>query len=252
MRLAVLSDIHGNLPALEAVLDDIQAQGEPDAYLILGDLVAFCPWPAETLARLRELPVALFLQGNTDRYVVTGARPTPPPVDSRKDWKAMPDKLAERDANFRWTVARLSYDDFELLRDLNVSLDDFDIVIYDVLGDVVCGGFATPMKDGYAQQVLVVASGSILSLLAANNIMKAVKRFHRNGARLAGRILEAHPFGPGYADLRADAARVGRRLEEQLSLRGIRDVDAIESLRPVFFRNKGAYIIGRIRSVHVR
>jgi nitrogenase iron protein NifH len=81
---------------------------------------------------------------------------------------------------------------FELLRDLNVSLDDYDVAVYDVLGDVVCGGFATPMKDGYAQQVLVVASGSVLSLLAANNIMKAVKRFHRNGVRLAGLVGNYH------------------------------------------------------------
>jgi nitrogenase iron protein NifH len=81
---------------------------------------------------------------------------------------------------------------FELLRDLDVSLDDYDMVIYDVLGDVVCGGFATPMKDGYARQVLVVASGSILSLLAANNIMKAVRRFYRNGVRLAGLVGNYH------------------------------------------------------------
>jgi nitrogenase iron protein NifH len=81
---------------------------------------------------------------------------------------------------------------FELLRDLNVSLDDYDVAVYDVLGDVVCGGFATPMKDGYARQVVVVASGSILSLLAANNIMKAVLRFHRNGVRLAGLVANYH------------------------------------------------------------
>ena len=81
---------------------------------------------------------------------------------------------------------------FELLRDLNVSLGDYEIAVYDVLGDVVCGGFATPMKDGYARQVVVVASGSVLSLLAANNIMKAVKRFHRNGVRLAGMVGNYH------------------------------------------------------------
>ena len=128
MRLAVPSDIHGNLPALEAVLADIEAQadsgpGEPDAYLVLGDLAAFCPWPAETLARLQELPEALFLQGNTDRYLVTGRRPESSPVRSLEDWAAMPAKLAERDANFRWTVERLSYDDFQFLRDLPTRFD---------------------------------------------------------------------------------------------------------------------------------
>lgn len=123
MRLAVLSDVHGNLLALEAVLTDIETQGEPDAYLVLGDLAAFCPWPSETLARLQELPEALFLQGNTDRYLVTGQRPKSPPVRSPEDWVAMPAKLAEIGANFRWTVERLSYDDYEFLRDLPTRFD---------------------------------------------------------------------------------------------------------------------------------
>jgi predicted phosphodiesterase len=123
MRLAVLSDVHGNLLALEAVLADIEAQGELDVHLVLGDLAAFCPWPSETLARLQELPGALFLQGNTDRYLVTGQRPRFPSVRSPEDWASMPAKLAERDANFRWTVERLSYDDYEFLRDLPTRFD---------------------------------------------------------------------------------------------------------------------------------
>jgi diadenosine tetraphosphatase ApaH/serine/threonine PP2A family protein phosphatase len=123
MRLAVLSDVHGNLLALEAILADIETQGEPDVYLVLGDLAAFCPWPSETLARLQELPEALFLQGNTDRYLATGRRPQSTPVRSPEDWAAMPAKLVERDANFRWTVERLSYDDYEFLRDLPTRFD---------------------------------------------------------------------------------------------------------------------------------
>lgn len=121
MRLAVLSDIHGNLLALETVLADIQARGRPDAYWILGDLAAFCPWPADTLARLRGLPVADFLRGNTDRYLVTGRRPAAP-VESRQDWERMPETLRLRDATFRWAVERLSYKNFEFLRDLPTQL----------------------------------------------------------------------------------------------------------------------------------
>ncbi len=121
-RLAVLSDIHGNLPALEAVLADIQAQGTPDRYWVLGDLAVFCPWPAETIARLRALPNVAFLQGNTDRYVVTGRRPVFP-IRSAEDWAAAPARLAERDANFRWTVERLSWADYEFLRDLPTRLE---------------------------------------------------------------------------------------------------------------------------------
>lgn len=122
MRLAVLADIHGNLPALEAVLADIQSQGTPDLCWVLGDLAAFCPWPSEAIARLRTLPNASFLQGNTDRYLVTGRRPTLP-IHSPEDWAAASARLAERDANFRWTVERLSWADYEFLRDLPTRLE---------------------------------------------------------------------------------------------------------------------------------
>jgi putative phosphoesterase len=144
-RLAVLSDVHGNLPALEAVLADLanenQAQGTPDAVWVLGDLVAFCPWPAETLARLRALPDVAFLQGNTDRYLVTGRRPTFP-ISSPEDWARSPTRLAERDANFRWTVERLSYADYEFLHDLPPRLE-MDVPGY---GHVVAV-HATPADD---------------------------------------------------------------------------------------------------------
>jgi len=51
-----------------------------------------------------------------------------------------------------------------------------DIILYDVLGDVVCGGFAMPMREGYAQEVYLVTSGEFMSLYAANNICKAIAR----------------------------------------------------------------------------
>jgi predicted phosphodiesterase len=121
-RLAVLSDVHGNLLALEAVLADLETQGAPDATWVLGDLAAFCPWPAQTLVRLRALPNAAFIQGNTDRYLVTGRRPAFP-IRSPEDWAAAPQQLAGRDANFRWTVERLSYADYEFLRDLPPRLE---------------------------------------------------------------------------------------------------------------------------------
>ncbi|MCP4544457.1 MAG: metallophosphoesterase family protein [Chloroflexi bacterium] len=141
MRIAVLSDIHGNLPALKAVLTDIQAQGAPDTYLVLGDLAVFCPWPTETLDKLRALPNVSFLQGNTDRYLVTGQRPVHP-VCSPEDWTAMPTRLAEREANFLWTVDRLSYADYEFLRDLPPRLE-MDVPGY---GRVVAV-HATPTDD---------------------------------------------------------------------------------------------------------
>jgi len=65
-----------------------------------------------------------------------------------------------------------------------------DIVIYDVLGDVVCGGFTMPIRDGYADEVFIVTSGEKMSMRAAENIALAVDNFKARGyARIGGVIL---------------------------------------------------------------
>ena len=65
-----------------------------------------------------------------------------------------------------------------------------DVVLYDVLGDVVCGGFSLPMRAGYADQVFILTSGESMSLHAAANIAMALDRFQGRGyARLGGFIL---------------------------------------------------------------
>ena len=67
-----------------------------------------------------------------------------------------------------------------------------DIVIYDVLGDVVCGGFSMPIRNGYAQDVYIVTSGEMMSMYAASNISTAVNQFKNRGyANLKGLILNA-------------------------------------------------------------
>ena len=64
-----------------------------------------------------------------------------------------------------------------------------DVIVYDVLGDVVCGGFAMPIRNGYARDVFVVTSGEMMSLYAANNIAEAVNGFRGDGyARFGGLI----------------------------------------------------------------
>jgi predicted phosphodiesterase len=78
MRLAILSDIHGNTLALDAVLADIQSQGKVDAYWVLGDFAALGYDPVTPLERVTALPHASFTRGNTDRYVVTEDLPVPP------------------------------------------------------------------------------------------------------------------------------------------------------------------------------
>ena len=65
-----------------------------------------------------------------------------------------------------------------------------DFVLYDVLGDVVCGGFAAPIREGYAEKVLIVTSGEKMALYAANNINNAVKNFaDRNYAAVRGIVM---------------------------------------------------------------
>ncbi|MGI6206433.1 MAG: AAA family ATPase [Anaerovoracaceae bacterium] len=67
-----------------------------------------------------------------------------------------------------------------------------DIVFYDVLGDVVCGGFSMPMRKGYAQNVFVLTSGENMSIHAAANIAMAIENFRGRGyARLGGMILNS-------------------------------------------------------------
>jgi len=78
----------------------------------------------------------------------------------------------------------------ELLRKIVFPVVKLDVVIYDVLGDVVCGGFAVPIRMGYAKEVYVVTSGEFLSLYATNNIFKGIQRYAlRGGAKAGGLIL---------------------------------------------------------------
>ncbi len=80
---------------------------------------------------------------------------------------------------------------FNLLEDLELfETWQPDVVLYDVLGDVVCGGFAAPIREGYAKKVLIVTSGEKMALYAANNINTAVANFEDRGyARVAGIVL---------------------------------------------------------------
>ncbi len=79
---------------------------------------------------------------------------------------------------------------FETLERLG-AMDRYkpDVMIYDVLGDVVCGGFAMPIRNGYANDIFVVTSGEMMSLYAAGNIVSAVRDFSDSGyARFGGLI----------------------------------------------------------------
>lgn len=71
---------------------------------------------------------------------------------------------------------------FNLLEDLQlIEKEKPDAVLFDVLGDVVCGGFAAPIREGYAHRVMIVTSGEKMALYAANNINSAVENFRDRG-----------------------------------------------------------------------
>jgi putative phosphoesterase len=125
MRVAALYDVHGNLPALEAVLGDVERE-QPDAIVVGGDMVSG-PLPDVTLERLRSLEHAHFIRGNADRGVVAIRRGQSEP------------KLGLND---EWVAGRLSDEELDFLAGLplTVTLD------VDGLGRV-CFCHATPRDD---------------------------------------------------------------------------------------------------------
>lgn len=102
----------------------------------------------------------------------------------------------------------------EQLQDLRV-FEEFkpDFVLYDVLGDVVCGGFAVPIRDGLADRAFVVTSSDFMAVFAANNLFKAVTKYAPSGgARLGGVIANSlqAPYAKSLIDDFAD--RTGSRV----------------------------------------
>lgn len=102
MRIALLSDIHGNSIALDAILADIAGRGEVDEFWLLGDYCALGHDPVGVLERLDRLPAARFIGGNADRYVTTGDRPPPFAEEVRADGRLL-EQYAEVASSFAWT-----------------------------------------------------------------------------------------------------------------------------------------------------
>lgn len=106
MRIALISDIHGNPLALEAVLADVAAQGDVDSYWLLGDYSALGYDPVGVLERVTQLPNASFLRGNHDRYTVTGERPGPTIEQAQAKPNLVP-LLVNMAANLAWTQGHI-------------------------------------------------------------------------------------------------------------------------------------------------
>jgi len=100
-----------------------------------------------------------------------------------------------------------------LLERLGAYEADLDYVFYDVLGDVVCGGFAMPIREGKAQEIYIVASGELMALYAANNISKGIQKYaNTGGVRLGGIICNSRKVDGEKELIQAFAKELGTQM----------------------------------------
>lgn len=102
-----------------------------------------------------------------------------------------------------------------LLESLGAYADsiNLDYVFYDVLGDVVCGGFAMPIREGKAQEIYIVVSGEMMAMYAANNICKGIMKFAESGGvRLGGLICNSRNVDNEEAMIDAFARKLGSQM----------------------------------------
>jgi predicted phosphodiesterase len=193
-----MSDIHGNTLALEAVIADGNALGI-DAWYVLGDLVAVGPEPVATLETLLALPGAHFVRGNTDRYTVTGERPTPHAEDVARD-PSLRELFDAVESSFAWTHHRVSEaglldvlaalpdqqrvtladgtrvlavhasvhsDDGPGIRP-DISNDELAPLVDGADADIVCGGHTHRTTDRHVDGVRAVNLGSVSNPMTAD------------------------------------------------------------------------------------
>jgi len=146
MRLAVFSDIHGNLAAFEAALADFEALGGAERVWILGDMAAFGPRPVECIRRVQALvgeesphpstlspsgrgeeksdekkPKIRAMSGNTDRYIITGTR-MPATASEEQDLEVLANWRQGRDQGLNWALSQMGSEDYVYLQKLPTEL----------------------------------------------------------------------------------------------------------------------------------
>ncbi len=93
------------------------------------------------------------------------------------------------------------------------AYEDLDFVSYDVLGDVVCGGFAMPIREGKAQEIYIVCSGEMMAMYAANNIARGILKYaHSGGVRLGGLICNSRNVDREVELIETLAERLGTQM----------------------------------------
>ncbi len=219
MRIAILSDIHGNSIALDAVLADLRSQSSVDAIWVLGDLAAIGPDPVGVLERLSTLENAVYVRGNTDKYVTTGERPGPTIEEARADPRRLA-TLVELERSFSWTQGAVTaagrFDWLAALPlELRLTLPN---------GTRLLGVHASPGQDdgsGFHPGLSAEQERSLLSGCNANLVCvghtHTVLDIEVDGVRVVNPGSVSNPFPPdlraSYAILDADAT--GYRIQHQ-------------------------------------
>jgi len=165
MRLAVFSDIHGNLTAFEAAWADFQAAGGADHLWFLGDFAFAGPRPAECIQRVQAIiaeaeadetrkGTVRAIRGNTDRYLVTGQHMAQKPAENADQLAKMVEGLSHINTVALWGIEQLSFDDYAFLSklpgecDLHAPQFGYIIGYHGTPGDDE--GFLTPETDAEA------------------------------------------------------------------------------------------------------
>lgn len=140
MRLAALSDIHGNLVALEAVLADLATVPDIDLYWCLGDLAAFGSRPLECIRRIKALSEQdegrkfRVIGGNTDRYLIGGERLRLPAAQDEAEFNKLATDMQNRDTITNWSLGQIDFEAYQYLktilrREISKDVEGYGVVI---------------------------------------------------------------------------------------------------------------------------
>ena len=113
---------------------------------------------------------------------------------------------------------------------LEVLEEDWDVIVYDVLGDVVCGGFSVPMREGYVDKVYIVSSTDFMSLYAANNILKGVVRYSDEKSMFGGFVFN-HMHGE-------EECQIARKFAQKVGGKNVAMIRESRELKRADFRKE--------------
>ena len=197
MKLAVIADIHGNLPALEAVLAAVDAE-TVDKTWVLGDLAAHGGSPAACVTRIRERQAAdednfQVIGGNTDRYLVTNARKALPAAKDDDGYRTMVEEARIENAIVDWARERLGWDNYEFLakrigHELRLKADGYGLVM---------GYHAVPGDDEYNITPDTPDEEALDSVLDRPLRLGLYGHIHRQVDRDLGRVRLVNPGSVG-------------------------------------------------------